>query len=354
MEYMTIWEASEKWKLSQQQVQNLCVLGLVEGAVRAGRAWMIPKNAEKPIFNKPRRINKKDENIPLPLTSSTSSFFHIFDLYTTPGTADKVIQSLADRPEAQTLFATAIAYSRGAMNLACDYAKRLMSLGSGFYSTNASSLLLALVAIWKGDISLYQEAKGHICGALWKTIEEKQILELLLACIDSMLQAPSIVIYPEWFRHGQFEHLSPDFFPYAYILYIKFLVIAAQYSEEGATFLEVSEMDRMRIIPYIVEPLLVRTVADKNVIPEIYLRLLVASIYHQLGVDEHAIVHVDKVIELALPDNLLGILVEQRRYLSDLLDKRLFIINPEAYEKYKELHAGFFEGWSKLYNALFP
>ena len=48
-DYMTIAEASEKWGISQRQVQHLCTLGSVEGAVKFGRAWMIPMNAKKPI-----------------------------------------------------------------------------------------------------------------------------------------------------------------------------------------------------------------------------------------------------------------------------------------------------------------
>ena len=354
MDYITILEASGKWRLSQQQVQNLCVLGLVEGAARVGRAWKIPKNAEKPIFKKPRRANKKDIDVPLPLVSGTSSFLHIFNTYTAPGTADQVIQSLAYQPEAQGLFAAMIAYERGEIDSVRDYAKRLISSDSGFYSLNARNVLLMLVAIWEGDVSLYRETKVNMRGVQWKTPEEKQMWELSIACIDSRLQAPSIESYPEWFRHGRFEHLSPDFLPYAYVCYIKFLIIAAHDSKGDSFSFGVSGTELMRIIPYVAEPLLARAVADKQVISEIYLRLLVASVYHHLGEDEHAIPHIDKAIELALPDHLLGILAEHRRGLSDLLDERLFITNPEAFERYKELHKGFLEGWSKLYNTLFP
>lgn len=41
-------EAAEKWGISERRVQKLCEEGRIPGAVRFGRAWAIPKDAEKP------------------------------------------------------------------------------------------------------------------------------------------------------------------------------------------------------------------------------------------------------------------------------------------------------------------
>ena len=48
MDYMTIKEAAEKWGLSVRRVQAICNEGKVEGIIRFGREWAIPKSAEKP------------------------------------------------------------------------------------------------------------------------------------------------------------------------------------------------------------------------------------------------------------------------------------------------------------------
>ncbi len=48
MEYMTIKEASEKWGLSERRLQEICELDKVPGVTKFGRAWAIPKDAEKP------------------------------------------------------------------------------------------------------------------------------------------------------------------------------------------------------------------------------------------------------------------------------------------------------------------
>jgi hypothetical protein len=48
MEYMTIQEASEKWKVSERRIQVLCTSGRLPGALKFGRQWAIPTTIEKP------------------------------------------------------------------------------------------------------------------------------------------------------------------------------------------------------------------------------------------------------------------------------------------------------------------
>lgn len=48
MDYMPIIEASKKWGITPRRIQVLCEEGRIEGAARLGRAWAIPKSAEKP------------------------------------------------------------------------------------------------------------------------------------------------------------------------------------------------------------------------------------------------------------------------------------------------------------------
>jgi len=48
MDYMTIKEASEKWNLSVRRIQTMCNESLINGVIKFGREWAIPKDAEKP------------------------------------------------------------------------------------------------------------------------------------------------------------------------------------------------------------------------------------------------------------------------------------------------------------------
>ena len=49
MDYMTISEASIKWKISNRRIQTLCTQGRIAGAERLGYCWLLPKDAEKPL-----------------------------------------------------------------------------------------------------------------------------------------------------------------------------------------------------------------------------------------------------------------------------------------------------------------
>jgi len=48
MEYMTIQEASERWRVSERRIQVLCSSGRLDGATKFGRQWAIPADIEKP------------------------------------------------------------------------------------------------------------------------------------------------------------------------------------------------------------------------------------------------------------------------------------------------------------------
>ena len=47
MNGMTTKEAAEKWGVTPRQVQLLCATGRIPGAVRFGKAWVIPEDAQK-------------------------------------------------------------------------------------------------------------------------------------------------------------------------------------------------------------------------------------------------------------------------------------------------------------------
>ncbi len=49
MDYMTLKEASEKWRVSVRQINYYCAAGRIPGAIKMATIWLIPKDAEKPI-----------------------------------------------------------------------------------------------------------------------------------------------------------------------------------------------------------------------------------------------------------------------------------------------------------------
>ena len=63
--YLKISEVSEKWGIKERRINTLCLEGRIEGAIKFGNTWAIPKDAEKPkderIKSGKYRKNKEKE-----------------------------------------------------------------------------------------------------------------------------------------------------------------------------------------------------------------------------------------------------------------------------------------------------
>lgn len=64
MNFLSVAQTAEKWKMTPRRVQVLCNEGRIDGAQRVGNVWTIPENAQKPedarkkITTKTKRINE--------------------------------------------------------------------------------------------------------------------------------------------------------------------------------------------------------------------------------------------------------------------------------------------------------
>ena len=343
MDLITVKEASKKWGVTERRVQILCNEGKIKGAVRFGRAWMIPSYAVLPSSAK-----REEPHMPMP---KKSPFLDMTTLYNKAGEADKCAEMLINNPEAHALFEAQIAYRRGEIDKVYDRARYFLTAHSGFYAVLGGGMLLALCAIWRGDIALWNEAKKHICEAPSENESEREIISLALAIIDSSVYDNKD--YPEWFTSGNFEVLPSDSHPACKVFYIKYLYMAAYAIATGAVKHEgVTGLALMKMIPNTIEPLITQATVDKTVIPEIYLRMSCAVAYYNSGEREKAINHIEKAIRLALADGLYGILTEYVRHFDGLLEERIAKIDESAVLIIDELYSRYKIGWARLSGAV--
>lgn len=349
MEYLNITETAEKWGISPRRLQTLCANGKIEGATRFGKAWMIPKTTPKPIDG--RTKSSKDsksallaQDMPMP---RKTPFLHMTDLYSIAGTAEKSIAALESNPEAQTLLAAEIAYSKGEIEKVYDSAYYLLHKHSGFYAVISAGMLLALCAIWRGDLNMWRQAKIHIAEAPAKSEADRDIMVFSITAIDSILYDASS--FPEWFKLGRFEPLHKDALPAATVFYAKYL-----YATGYALATKQMELQGMQglslltMIPNTIEPMISQAVANNSLIAEIYLRMTCAAIYHNSGNNEQAIYHIDRAVALALPDQLFGILAEYGRTLDSLLEQRISRVDANAWRAVRDLYNIYMAGWTNL------
>lgn len=64
MKYLSIQEAVEHWGVSPRRVQQLCKSGAIDGAVKEGRSWRIPDQAQPPVRVK---AVERPHTLPLPV-----------------------------------------------------------------------------------------------------------------------------------------------------------------------------------------------------------------------------------------------------------------------------------------------
>ncbi len=346
---ITAQEAAVKWNVSLRRVQDYCKNEKIEGAERFGLNWMIPADAKKPVDGRSKASKASDQ--PRRTLLRKSPFLDMTDLYSDPGTADKCIEELAYNRETQALFAAAITYSRGEIDRVYEQAQSFLKNHNGFYAIISGGILLSLVAMWKGDLVLWNKARQYIANAPCNNDVDRDIVALSLAAADSSIR--DTTSFPTWFMRGCFDNLPRDAHPAARVYYMKFLFIAAQALAMGNIEIEgIQGLGLMKTLPFIMEPMISQMVVDKVLLAEIYLRLLCGIACHQSGDDKTAIIHIDKAIKDCLADGLYGPLVEHRRQLGTFLDDRIALIDAPALKKVKELHKQLHTGWTKLHNAV--
>lgn len=342
MDYLKIDEMARQWSLSPRRLQTMCAEGKIQGAVRFGRAWMIPADAPRPADGRSKAAQSQtEENMPLP---RKTPFLYMSDIYSIPGTADRCAQVLEGNHEAQVLFAAEIAYSRGDMDAVYRNASYLLGKHSGFYAIVAAGMRLGLCAIWRGDLAMWRQAKIHIAEAQAKNDTDRDILTFSLMALDSMLY--DVSGFPDWFQIGRFEPLPGDALPAAKVFYAKFLYAVGYSVAIRETELPgLQGLTLMGLLPATIEPMISQAKADRSIISEIYLRLTCAAVYHSIDNEAQAIYHIDRAIALALPDRLYGLLAEYGRLLGPLLQQRM---SPADWERTERLYSVYIQGWTRL------
>lgn len=58
LDYISAQQAADKWGISERRIQKLCEENRINGAVRFGHVWAIPKDAEKPADARKKQEKK--------------------------------------------------------------------------------------------------------------------------------------------------------------------------------------------------------------------------------------------------------------------------------------------------------
>ena len=354
MAYINVSTAAQRWGITVRRVQELCQNGTIKGAERFGRAWMIPENTQKPHDKRTKTARWLQDNKMegfMEKNPRRNPFLIHTDLYSSAGTAQRVVDSFAEYPKMAELIRLQFDVRRGRIDSVLKGIEPFLKENTGFYLSISLGVTLSFCAIWKGDINLWETARQLIYNAPFRNENELEEIRFWIAVIESNIH--DVRSYPDWFTRGDFECLPADSYSTARVFYAKKLFIVAEEHAVGKTNIDnLEKMTLMKTIPYVLEPMISQAKIEKTLLPEIYLRFMAALTYKNLGENEAAIHHIDKGIDLCLPDRLYGVIAECRAPLGNLLDDRLILADKEAYMRVKALSKSYGIGWIKLHNAL--
>lgn len=343
MKYISAQEAANKWGLTVRRVQDLCKNHAIDGAVRWGRGWMIPDDANRPTDRRKKQQEEKAVSIAILPRKNPAIIFS--NIYNTPGSADSVADNMTDRPVAAKLFRAQIAFCRGDLVTCRQITQSLLALPRGHDLQIGCGVILGLCAICEGDQALWKEAKKQIATAHCKDERDRLAVDFWLAALECELR--EVGTFPDWFAMGQFDILPGDSFPVARYYYLRFLNLMGKEYAMGHRGTPDAQ-SKMEAFSYVAEPLIAQSKKEGALISEAYQRLITASSYHDLGNDAMAVRHLDIAIDLLLPDKLYMLLAEYRRQLDFLMDERISRKDPSAVAKVKNLNRRFLSGWTVL------
>ncbi len=346
MQYISAKEAAEKWGLTIRRVQDLCKNQAIDGAVRWGRDWMIPKDANRPADRRKKpEGDKKEQRAQLPRKNPAIVMSNIYHM---PGTADSVADAMTDRPVAAELFRAQIAFCRGELKLCRETVEKLLSIPKSHDLQVGCGVILAMCALCTGDLVLWKTAKEEVRTAHCQDNRDRFAVDFWLGAIDSEIRETGT--FPLWFTQGRFDVLPGDSYPPARFYYLKYMYAFCHEYAVGHRG-EPDFQSKMNMFPAIAEPLIAQSHKEGALISELYQRLVCAVAYHDLGNDGMATLHLDKAIALALPDRLYMLLAEFRRQLDFLMDERLSVIDPAAAAQVRKMNQTFLNGWTVIHNA---
>ena len=267
------------------------------------------------------------------------------NIFNTPGTAEKVADSLSEAQ--RSLFLAELAYYQGDINKAYMACRLLQHNELTVTQQIGVGELLGLVSIYRSSRLLYEEALAYIEAAPTTTEDECIVKQFHLASLRSVLYDNGG--FPEWFTQGHFEKVPHCNQPYAYFFYAKYVLVSCQQASMRYKDLH-GDLNIMRAATAVCEPLIDVVHGAGALIIEIALRLVCAIAWHDAGDDERALVHINRAIELALPDRLYAPLAEYGVQVHGLLFDSLRNQSPEAYKQVKQINQNLIESWVNLHN----
>lgn len=247
MDYITAREAARKWDVSDRSVTYHLKAGRIPGAIKKGRLWLIPGDAERPVDKRKVEgtISKHPSDLRTGLINVSSNSTKTMPAHN----PDEILDLVDDR--VRTIYKIELSYLRG------DFEKVMV-----YFDNTVEDEALRLrvcpfaigAAISTGNYQAYTQIDSYLKRYIETDIESeiRVFAELSLATTAVSVIAPNMV--PNWIKAGEFSFLIPKQRTYALYLRAKYFYCIGQldtalavaqtaltlnYQENGITFTDI-------------------------------------------------------------------------------------------------------------------
>lgn len=340
MEYITVREAAQRWKISVRLTQQYCIDGRIQGAVKFGGAWAIPADARKPTD--PRRVRREVGTAqpclqPVPETEAAClTPMPLLNGTFRPGHCQEYVEGIED-PRLRDIARAEYAYFSGRAEEAVRLAELYLSHPDLALRLSAC-LIYAYANLTLGQIHRARHALAEVRNML-STADEHTPPQLLASAVFVVATAAVLLHLPMPevvdSLQEQLRLLPPG------------LRMFALYVQAHHTYLQ---GDYGKSIGIVETAFAMQ--AEACPIPSIYMHLAAVMDYMSLKQPEQAQAHLLAAWDLAQPDDLIEAFGEHHGLLGGMLEAVLKKDHPEDFRRIIAITYRFSDGWRKVHNPV--
>ena len=340
MEYITVHEAAQKWKISERLTQQYCTGGRIQGAKKFGGVWAIPADAQKP--EDPRRGRKPAEPeqpvpqsapsvptahlIPMPLLNSTFA----------PGECLACVEGIED-VRLRDIARAEYNYFSGQPEKAARTAELYLSYPDLSLRLSAC-LIYAYSNLSIGQIQRARYALTEVRNTL-KDADESMPPQLRAAAFFTVTAASVLLHLPLPEGIGDLQDylrlLPPGLRMFALYVQAHYTYLQGDYGK-SIGIVETALAMQTEVFP----------------ISSIYLHLAAVMDYMSLKQPEEAQNHLLAAWALARPDDLIEGFGEHHGLLGGMLEAVLKKDYPEDFKRIIAITYRFSAGWRRVHNPV--
>lgn len=326
MEYRTVQETADKWKVSKRMVQQLCAAGRIPGARKFTRAWAIPADAEKP---QDPRLTQPNSSI---LLTGSGNLMPLMNSAFVPGHCRATAESMAEGAQRNIALAE-YHYFTGKPEAAAHEAEPYLNSADPGARLSAC-LLCAYANLSLGRIQQTRFALSELNAALshgGKSPETEAASAFVAAAGAVLLHLPLPAGLPD--IHSFLPLLPSGLRAFSLYVYAHYQYLQGDYASSAG----------------IVEGTLAMG-AGRYPIPAIYLHLVAVMDYMGLKQTDKAQTHLLCAWALARPDDLIEGFGEHHGLLGGMLEAVIKPEWPEDFKRIIDITYRFSAGWRRVHN----